>query len=163
MVPDTWAAFRRALLRWDPSKIHPLVAIRNTAVVVLALAIAQALKVPSWGLIASLGALNVAYSDGIDPYPIRARRMVLSSFICAVAVLLGTLSARNHLVAILLAGAWAFGAGLVTVLGQTASDLGTVSTVTLVVFGARPLSPRDAAVAGLVALIGGLAQTTVAL
>jgi uncharacterized membrane protein YccC len=163
MQSETWNAFTRALLRWDRSKVHPLVAIRNTAVVTLTLLTAQILHQPALGLVASLGALNVAYSDGVDAYRLRARRMLLASFICALAVFLGEISGRNHVGAVVLAGVWGFGAGLVVALGQTAADIGTISLVTLLVFGARPLAPKQAAIAGLLALAGGLVQTGVSL
>ena len=43
----------------------------------------------------AIGALVVSYSDGFDPYVYRARRMLSSSVLCAVAVLAGALSAKN--------------------------------------------------------------------
>jgi uncharacterized membrane protein YccC len=163
MPAATWAAFQRALTRWEREKIHPATALRNTAGVVIPLAAATLVGQSSAGLVMAIGALNVAYSDGADPYPIRARRMLLSSFFVSLAVLAGGLAGRMHAAAALAATVWAFGAGIIVVLGSTAADLGTISLVTLVVFAARPLSANHAAIAALLAFSGGLLQTVLSL
>ena len=58
---------------------------------------------------------------------------------------------------------WAFAAGLLVALGATAGDIGTISLVTLVIFASRPLTVRQAAISGLVALGGALLQTSLSL
>jgi uncharacterized membrane protein YccC len=158
MQSGTWDAFRRALTRFEREKINPLMAARNTVGVILPLAIADALNQPALGLVVALGALNVAYSDGIDPYRIRGRRMLISTAFCSIAIALGGLTGRYQAMSILLAAAWAFSGGMLVALGTTAADIGIISLVTLVVFGARPLSPGQAAFSGLVACGGGLLQ-----
>jgi hypothetical protein len=65
----------------------------------------------------------------------------------------------NHLVAVVVASLWAFVAGLVVSISATASDLGVISTVSLLVYAAQPLSARQTAISGLLALAGGLLQT----
>jgi len=163
MASATRAAFQRALTRWEREKIHPAIALRNTAGVVLPLVSATLLGLPSVGLVMALGALNVAYSDGLDPVPARGRRMLLSSLFCSLAVLAGGLAGQSHRAAVLAATVWAFGAGLAVTLGTTAADLGTISLVTLVVFAARPLDWKQALIAGAAAFIGGLLQTALSL
>jgi uncharacterized membrane protein YccC len=163
MPSATWIAFQRALTRWEKEKIQPATALRNTAGVVIPLAAATLLGQSSAGLVMAIGALNVAYSDGTDPYPIRARRMLLSSCFVSLAVLVGGLAGRMHAAAAVAAMLWAFGAGLIVVLGTTAADLGTISLVTLIVFAARPLSANQAALAALLALSGGFLQTLLSL
>jgi uncharacterized membrane protein YccC len=163
MPSATWDAFQRALTRWEREKILPATALRNTVGVVIPLAAATLLGQSSAGLVMAIGALNVAYSDGTDPYPIRARRMLLSSFFVSIAVLVGGLAGRMHAAAALAAMVWAFGAGLIVVLGTTAADLGTISLVTLVVFAARPLSASQAGIAALLAFSGGFLQTALSL
>ena len=68
-------AFWNALTRFDPGKIVPEIAIRNTTGFIAAVIIGTVLGSPSAGVVAGTGALNVSYSDSRDPYAIRARRM----------------------------------------------------------------------------------------
>jgi uncharacterized membrane protein YccC len=151
--------FWRILSRFDSSKLQPYLALRNTAGVVLPLIAGYALNMPRGGLSVAIGALNVSYSDGSDRYASRARRMLLSSVLCAIAVFVGAVSGRHYLVAAASASAWAFVAGLVFSISATAGDLGVISTVSLLVYAAQPLTPRQAALSGLLALVGGLFQT----
>ncbi len=159
----TWAALWRSLTHFDREKIHPSIAIRNSIGVVLPLIIADAWGQSSLGLVGSLGALNVAYQDGIDGYLLRARRMLTASFFVALALFTGGLTAHHNVIAVLVATALAFIAGILVCLGAAAGDIGTISLVTLVVFASRPLTPRQAAISGLVALGGALLQTSLSL
>jgi uncharacterized membrane protein YccC len=163
MASATWAAFQRALTRWEHEKIYPAIALRNAAGVMLPLGAATLAGQPSLGLVMCIGALNVAYSDGVDPIQVRGRRMLLSSFFCGMAVLVGGMAGRYHPAAVAAASLWAFGAGLVVALGATAADLGTISLVTLVVFASRPLDSKQAWIAGAAAFCGGLLQTVLSL
>ncbi|HVY94347.1 MAG TPA: FUSC family protein [Bryobacteraceae bacterium] len=149
----------RALIRFDSQKIFPQIAIRNTVGFSLAVILGTILVSPSTGVVAGLGALNVSYSDGLDPYRFRARRMLLSSLLSGAAVVTGALSAHSNTSAVIVAAAWAFAAGMVVALGATAADLGVVTIVTVVVFAAKPLPWGEALQAGLVATFGGLIQT----
>jgi uncharacterized membrane protein YccC len=151
--------FWRILTRFDSSKLQPYLALRNTAGVVLPLIVGYALGEPRGGLSVAIGALNVSYSDGSDRYASRARRMLLSSVLCAIAVFVGAISGRHHLLSAVSASAWACVAGLVVSISTTASDLGVISTVSLLAYAAQPLTPRQAALSGLLALGGGLFQT----
>src|SRR5882672_3553661 len=105
--------FWRILTRFDSSKMQPYQALRNTIGVVLPLIVGYALSKPRGGLAVAIGALNVSYSDGSDHYAARAKRMLLSSVLCATAVFAGAISGSNHVVAVLIASLWAFVAGLV--------------------------------------------------
>src|SRR5213595_2413172 len=85
----TARAFWRVLTRFDSSKLSPYLALRNSVGLVLPLAAGFALNMPRVGVVVASGALNVAYSDGSDPYAQRAKRMLSSSVLCSLAVLLG--------------------------------------------------------------------------
>jgi uncharacterized membrane protein YccC len=159
----TWAALRRTLTRFDRDKIHPGIAIRNTIGVVLPLIVAEAAGQHALGLVGSLGALNVAYQDGTDGYAFRARRMLMASVLVALALFTGGLTGHHNGFAIIVAAGAAFLAGMLVCLGSAAGDIGTITLVTLVVFASRPLTPRQAAISGLVALAGALLQTCLAL
>jgi uncharacterized membrane protein YccC len=153
------ASFWRILTRFDSSKLQPYLALRNTAGVVLPIIAGYGLGMPRGGLAVAIGALNVSYSDGSDRYATRAKRMLLSSVWCAAAVFAGAISGGNHPVAVVVASLWAFVGGLVVCISTTAGDLGVISTVSLLVYAAQPLTARQAAISGVLALAGGLLQT----
>src|SRR5882762_8194128 len=152
-------AFWRVLTRFDSSKFSPYLALRNSVSVVLPLAAGFALNMPRGGVVVASGALNVAYSDGSDPYAQRAKRMLSSSALCALAVLLGALSGSHNAAAVLIATLWAFAAGMFVAVGTTAADLGVISLVTLLIYAAQPLTTRQALISSALALAGGLLQT----
>ncbi len=158
-------AFWRILKRLDKSKLNSAgMALRNSLAVALPLSIGIATGHPLIGIAISTGALNVAYSDGRDPYAHRARRMLTWSVLGAVAVFLGSVTGNYHLLAILLATAWALAAGLLVSISSRAADLGLNTLVAVIVYGARgAMSPKGALYAGLLVLGGGLLQTALAL
>lgn len=153
------SALWRTLFRFDATQIDPEIALRNTIGIVVPLIAGLMLGNPSAGVVGSLGALNVCYSDGQDPYAIRARRMLRASVIVGVAVAAGALSAVNMAVAVTAVMIWAFVGGMFVVLGPKAGDLGTVTIVTFVIFAARSLTPAEALESGLVAFAGGILET----
>ncbi len=139
--------------------MSPVLALRNTAGVVLPLVAGYLLGIPRAGLAMASGALNVSYSDGHDPYAQRAKRMLASTLWCGVAVLLGGLSGHRNVLAVAIVTVWAFAAGMLVSLGTTPADVGVISTVTLVVYAAQPLTPEQAAISAALALAGGILQT----
>ena len=155
----TARAFWRVLTRFDSSKLSPYLALRNSVGVVLPLAAGFALNMPRGGVVVASGALNVAYSDGSDPYAQRAKRMLSSSVLCSLAVLLGALSGSHNAAAVIVATLWAFAAGMLVAVGTTAADLGVISLVTLLIYAAQPLTTRQALISSALALGGGLLQT----
>src|SRR2546421_11475480 len=152
-------AFWRVLTRFDSSKLSPYLALRNSVGVVLPLAAGFALNMPRGGVVVASGALNVAYSDGSDPYAQRARRMVSSSVLCSLAVLLGALSGSHHAAVVIIATLWALALEMLVAVGTTAADLGVISLVTLLIYAAQPLTTRQALISSALALGGGLLQT----
>jgi len=151
-------AFLRVLTRFDSSKLSPYMALRNSIGVVLPLIVGFALDMPRGGVVVASGALNVAYSDGSDSYAQRANRMLSSSVLCALAVLLGALSGNHNVAAVIIATVWAFAAGMLVAAGTTAADLGVISLVTLLIYAAQPLTSRQALISSGLALGGGLLQ-----
>ena len=112
----------------------------------------------------AIGALNVSYSDGRDPYFQRARRMLQWSFFSGVAVFFGTITGEYHWGAIVFAAAWAFVAGMMLGLSSRAGDLGLNTLVTVIVFAARgATTPMGALYSGLLVFAGGCLQTLLAL
>jgi uncharacterized membrane protein YccC len=126
---------------------------------VLPLIAGFALNMPRGGLVVASGALNVSYSDGSDPYSARVKRMLASSVICAVAVFVGAVSDNHVALSVTLAAVWAFIAGMFVAVGGAVPDLGIISLVTLLIYAAQHLTPREATISGVLALAGGLLQT----
>src|ERR1700726_3583400 len=102
-------------------------ALRNAAGTAVPLAVGAATGAISSGVIMSMGALNVAFSDSSEPYAQRGGRMLRASIVVAVAVFAGALSGRNTLTSVAVATVWAFAAGMLVSLGQTAADIGSMS------------------------------------
>ncbi len=157
------SAFWRTVTRFESAKISPILALRNALGITLPLAAGVALGNIAGGLIACIGALNVAYSDGADPYRYRARRMFIASVLCALAVFAGGFVGRHQAIAVVLTALAAFPAGMMVAVSTTAADIGSIALVTLIVFSAHGMSASDALRSGAVALGGGLLQTAFAL
>ena len=157
------SSFWRSVAQFDKSKILRWIALRNSIAVALGLAAGVAAGRPAAGLIAAIGALNVAYSDGADPYFYRARRMLAASFLVSLAVIAGGLSGGHVAFSVLLAAVCALGAGMMVAVSQAAADIGNITLVTLIVFSAHAMSPVDALGSGALALAGGILQTAFAL
>jgi uncharacterized membrane protein YccC len=162
--PRPTTALWRIITRLEKSKINTWIAFRNALGVALPLGIGIAVGQPIAAVAVATGALNVSFSDGLDPYGQRARRMLAWTFLGALAVFTGSVSGKYHLAAILVAAAWAFVAGMLVSISRRAADLGLNTFVTLIVFAARgALSPINALIATLLVLVGGLLQTCLAL
>jgi uncharacterized membrane protein YccC len=161
--PDAWASFWQTVTRFQDDKVAPALGLRNALGVAIPLVVGLAAGSLLSGLAVSTGALNVAFSDSSDPYPQRSRQMLRATALVAIAVMVGGLCANNHDAALLIATLWAFAAGMLVALGQTAADIGGLSLVVLIVFAAQPLTPGKAVNAGLLALLGGLFQMALSL
>jgi uncharacterized membrane protein YccC len=161
--PNQAQAIWRLLTHFDRARMVPSLALRNTAGVILPLMVGFALGMPRGGLAMASGALNVSYSDGHDPYPQRARRMLASTAWCAIAIFLGAITGHRNVEAVFVATAWAFIAGMLVAVSTTAADVGVISLVLLVVYAAQQLTPRQAAEASALALCGGLLQTALSI
>jgi uncharacterized membrane protein YccC len=153
-----WKIFWLGVLHFDTAKMDPWIAARNALGVAIPLAIGIAIGMPLGGLAVASGALNVSYSDGHDPYKQRAKRMLASSLLCAVAVMAGGLAGHHNAIAIPMIAVWAFGSGMAITLGPTGESLGVISLVVLIIYSAQTLPPERALQAGALAFAGGLMQ-----
>jgi uncharacterized membrane protein YccC len=153
-----WATFLRGVVHFDTTKMEPWIGLRNALGVCAPLAAGIALGMPLGGLALASGALNVSYSDGHEPYRERARRMLSSSALCAIAVMAGGLAGHRE-VAIALATGWAFGSGMSIALGTVSESLGVISLVVLIIYSTQSLTPARALQAGGLAFAGGVIQT----
>jgi len=160
--PGAWVSFWRSVVKFQTSKINPWLALRNTVGVATPLLIGAAVGRLGTGLIASTGALQVAFRDSDGPYPDRARLMLAGSVIAGFTVCIGSLGGNSAAGSVLLAITWAFATGMLVCLGQAAGELGLLSLVLLVIYEAVPMPPERAALSGLAALAGGVFQTALA-
>jgi uncharacterized membrane protein YccC len=155
--------FWRSVVRYESAKVLPWLALRNALGVAVPLVIGLAAGHATSGLIGATGALNVAFSDGSDPYRHRLRRMLTASLTCALAVVAGGLAGRHQALTTVLTGICGFAAGMMVAMGTEATDIANVTLVTLIVYSAQTMTPGQAAPSGLAALGGGLLQTVLAL
>lgn len=150
------------LIRFDKSKVIPGIALRNTLGVAIPLVLGAVLGQPAGGLIAAIGAMNVSYSDGYEPYRIRATRMLTATVCVSLAVAAGGLLGREHAALVAAAGLAALLAGMMGAVNQTAADLGVTTLATLIVFAAQSMTAVAALQSCLLAFGGGLLQTGLA-
>lgn len=152
----------RAVVRFEAGKVRPWMGLRNAIGTAIPVVIGAAMGQPAGGMVAGIGALNVAVADGTDPYAHRSRRMVAASLLCSLSVVVAGLTSGAWFIALILA-AGAFVAGIMVAAGPAEADIGVVALVTLITFSAQPMSPDRALVSGLLALGGGLFQTALAI
>jgi uncharacterized membrane protein YccC len=154
--------FWRTVVKFDRDKFEPWLALR-CAIGVAAPLIAGAItgRVAD-ALAVAMGAFNVSFSDSHEPYPRRARRMLATSVLVAIAVSIGE-SIGGHFASFAVTGLWACAAGMMVALSAAAADVGAISLVVLLVYAAYPQSPDGAVVSGILALAGGLMQTALSL
>lgn len=158
-----WRSFARLLTQFDRSKLEPAIALRNALGVLLPLGIGVTIGMPLGGVAAASGALQVAYSDGHDPYSQRGSRMLGATLLCSLAVVVGGLTGGFRVLPIVAVAVWGFAAGFVVLLGAGAESLGVISLVSLVIYAAQALPMQRALNAGLLALVGGLFQTALSI
>src|SRR5258708_34517024 len=89
-------ALWRIVTHIDRSKINAWQALRNTIGVVAPLIVGFAMGMPRGGREGARGAVNVACSDGSDPYARRAKRMRTATAACSSAGLLGGLTCHGR-------------------------------------------------------------------
>ncbi len=161
--PNFRAAFWQSIIRYQPEKITPWLALRSALGVGLPLAAGVVSGEAAVGIAVATGALNVSFTDSHGPYRQRAARMLAASVMVGIAVFAGGLSGHSDLVAAATAGLLGFGAGMMVALSASAADVGVISLVTLIVYQANALPVEHAAASGFLAAAGGVFQTGLAL
>src|SRR5215468_9625464 len=119
--------FWASVVRFDSARLAPGMALRNAVGIAIPLAVGIAAHNPTAGVMAASGALNVAFSDGEDPYRSRARRMIIAALMVSLAVFAGRSVGYNHAAVIVIEAAFAFVAGMLVAVGQTHADIGTIT------------------------------------
>jgi len=152
-----------ALLQMQRPDVPWRVALRNTAAIVLPLAIGAATDHLAAGLGVSAGALNTMFSDQPGPYRLRMRRMLLTALAAGVAAFAGSVLGEWPLLLLFVAALWGFAAALLVALGPHATRAGLISMILLVVMGAEPRAGEQAWQAAVLIFAGGVLQTLFAI
>jgi uncharacterized membrane protein YccC len=135
------------------------VVVRNTAAVILPLAIGIASGHPGIGLGIGAGALDTMFSDQPGPYRQRMTRLLLASLAAGLASLIGFLIG-DQLIPIMIATAvFGFCGGLLVIFGADMTRVGMTSMILLVVTAATPRPLGEALGAAGLIFAGGLLLT----
>ncbi|HJU26286.1 MAG TPA: FUSC family protein, partial [Rhodanobacteraceae bacterium] len=151
------------LLKTQRPDVPWRVALRNTAAIVLPLALGAATDHLAAGLGVSAGALNTMFADQPGPYRLRMRRLLLTALSAAVAAFAGSVLGEWPLVLLIVAALWGFAAALLVALGPHATRAGLISMILLVVMGAEPRAGAQAWQAAVLIFAGGVLQTLFAI
>jgi len=148
----------RTALRIDRSQITTVQAIRSTIGFVLPLALGVATGhvlegVSLAGGAASLGAVGLTYT-----YRARIRTMLLACLGIALSAFVGSITSRIDWLAILAAGLWGIGAGMLVAISQPAMVIGLQSVIALIILSHFELDPFHAAIQAALMFAGALLQ-----
>ena len=153
----------KTLTELKPRDVPLIVALRNSAGVVLPLAAGILSGHITIGLGVATGALNTMFLDQPGPYRLRMQRMLLTSIAAGLSGFVGSMLGAHDLLVTIAALVWGVGGGLLVALGPNAGRAGLTCMILLLVMGAVPQSPGGALNAGLLIFAGGLLQMLFAL
>jgi len=148
----------QTLVRFKRPDVPVVVAARNTAAVVLPMAIGFTTGHPAAGLGVSAGALEVMFADQPGPYRQRLQIIVLVSLAAALSGLVGFLVGGHFAWSVLALAVWGFLGGMLVLFGPNMARVGMTSMILLVVASAAPLPLPQALTASGLILAGGLLQ-----
>ncbi|MDW2980910.1 FUSC family protein [Rhodanobacter sp. KK11] len=132
------------------------VVLRNTAAVILPLAVGMASGHPQIGLGVAAGALDTMFSDQPGPYRQRMRQLLLASLAAGSAALVGFLIGGQLLPILLATAACGFFGGLLVVFGTDTARVGMTSMILLVITASTPTSLDHALGGAALIFAGGL-------
>jgi len=152
-----------SLLHTGERDVPTTVALRNTAAIVLPLAVGTLTGHLLAGLGVSAGALNTMFADQPGPYRLRLRRMLLTALAAGVAAFAGSVLGQWPLALLLAAALWGFGAGLLVAIDAHMTRVGLTSLILLVIMGAEPHVAREAWPTATLIFGGGVLQALFAI
>ena len=154
-----WRAVLRSVFTVDWGQIEIKGAIRCTIGVLIPLVVGLATGAVADGVAASVGALCAGFASFQGGYRSRASLTVLVASGMAVSTLVGALSIRNTVSAILVTAVWGGIAGIMVSLGQAGLITGLQWVVAELIAGAIPMTIGQAAVRAGMVMAGGIIQT----
>jgi uncharacterized membrane protein YccC len=132
------------------------VVVRNTAAVVLPLAIGYLTGHEEAGLAIGAGALDTMFSDQPGPYRQRLTQLFLASLAAGAASLCGFLIGGNLPLILIAMAACGFFGGLLVVFGTDIARVGMTSMILLVITAATPTTIDHALIGAGLIFSGGL-------
>lgn len=148
---------------FEKNKMDPWVAFRAALGMVFSLGVGYWKDSPTIGLAIAIGALNVCYSDKSDAYRDRAKRLLSSSVLSALAVFAAAYSANDPVLMFLLLTFGAFFAGMLVVVDSVAAEVSVIVLTSFLIFSAQALSSSGALELSLYAFLGGLVQAFISI
>jgi len=153
----------RTLIELKPRDVPFSVALRNTAGLVLPLAIGVATGHTTIGLGIASGALNTMFLDQPGPYRLRVQRMLLGSIGAGLSGFVGSLLGANAIAMAAAALICGVAGGMLVALGPNAGRAGLTCIILLLVMGANPEDFSGATSAALLIFTGGVIEMLLAL
>jgi uncharacterized membrane protein YccC len=144
------------LIRTKRPDVPLRVAFRNTAAVILPLAIGTYAGYPQVGLGIAAGALDTMFSDQPGPYQQRLSRLFLAALAAAAAGFVGFLIGAHVIPMAVACAVCGFFGGLLVVFGPDIARVGMTSMLLLVICAATPKSLGDAIGGGSLIFAGGM-------
>lgn len=132
------------------------VVLRNTAAVVLPMAVGLATGHLQAGIGIGAGALNTMFSDQPGPYRQRLRQLLLASLAAGVASLLGLIIGDQLLPMLAATAIFGFFGGMLVVFGPDTARVGMTSMILLAVTASTPTSLHHALIETGLIVSGGL-------
>jgi uncharacterized membrane protein YccC len=145
-----------SLTRIKRPDVPVVVALRNTAAVVLPMAIGMATGYTEVGIGIAAGALDTMFSDQPGPYRQRLTRLVLAALAAGLASLVGFLIGDMALPMTIAAAVCGFFGGLLVVFGVDIARVGMTSMLLLVITAATPKDVSGALIGAGLIFSGGL-------
>lgn len=157
-MPENTYSLRRqtlaSLTRIKRPDVPLRVVLRNTAAVILPLAVGLATGHTAIGLGIGAGALNTMFSDQPGPYRKRLQRLLLATLAAGVAALAGFLVGGQLLPMLVITAGFGFVGGMLVLFGADTARVGMISMILLVVTGAYPTTLANA-VGGAALIVAG--------
>lgn len=144
------------LIRTKRPDVPMQVALRNTAAVVLPLALGIMLDYPQVGIGIAAGALDTMFSDQPGPYQQRLIRLFLAALAAGAASLVGFLIGDWILPMCVACAICGFFGGLLVVFGPDIARVGMTSMLLLVITAATPQDLGGALAGGGLIFAGGM-------
>ncbi len=153
-----WRHALSSTLQSDWTTIEPLTALRCALGVGIPLVFALMADRPGAGMFMAVGAVSAGFASFDRSPALAAKVMLWAAAAMAAALTLGSLAGHGALVSVLIAAVAGFVAGMFVAVGPAASFVALQAAIAILVAGAYPAGPTDAALRGVLVLVGGLAQ-----
>ncbi len=151
------------LLAINRRNVPWVVALRNTAAIVLPIAAGELAGHLMAGLAIAVGALVTMFADQPGAYRLRLQRTLLTALAAGAAAFAGSFFGQWHPALVLVAVLWTFAGALLAAVGPHATRAGMVSMILLIIMGAEPHTAIGALPGAALIFGGGVLQSLIAI